>query len=442
MIRKLLFILCMIPLCLQAQKSISGTFSPAEDYKWFIVYKLKTTHQEYIDNGKIVDGKLQYTFKEDAPTGMYRLVYGMPQESENFDFIYSGTEDIIFVFDEKGSEFTTSKENKLNTSYFSSVNLVKREINEFYQSGQTNKEAFLAIFKTLQDTQDIFEKEAAGTIAYEFIKASRAYIPMKYEEPAEMVENIRKHYFDHVDFSNLQLQNSDFIADKISNYVFTALPLKEYTGEELIEAYKTNIDVVSKKIATVPVAYQKTLFTVLWEQMVVLENDAIAIYVADKYLISLAKQLNDAELVKKLETHKRLAFGEVAPEITWKKDTKTHKLSEQEGAENYIIVFWSSTCSHCLKEFPKLKAFVEGQEKGKFQVIAVGLEDERASWANETSFYPGFTHILGLGKWDNEIGNMYDVTSTPTFFVLDKDKRIIGKPYGVKELEEFFTTEE
>lgn len=441
MIRKLLFILCMIPLCVQAQKSISGTFSPAEEYKWFIIYKLKTTHQKYIDNGKIVDGKLAYTFKKDATKGMYRLVYGLPQEAKNFDFIYNGAEDISFVFDEKGSEFTDSKENKLYTSYFSSVNVIKKEINAFYQSEQNNSEAFLKIFETLQNTQNIFEKEAEGTIVYNFIKASRSYIPTAYETPEEMVKNIRKHYFDHVDFSNPILQNSDFIADKISNYVFTALPLKDYTGEELTEAYKQNIELVSKKIANVPTSYQKTLFNVLWEQMVVLENESIAIHIANTYLIPLATRLNDKELVKKLETHKRLAFGVVAPEITWTKNKKIKKLSELEGAENYIIVFWSSTCSHCLKEFPKLKAFVEKQEKDKLKVIAVGLEDDRASWANETSFYPNFIHILGLGKWDNEIGNTYDVTATPTFFILDKDKRIIGKPYDVKELEEFYKEE-
>jgi len=441
MIKKILFMLCMIPLCMQAQKTMSGTFSPAEDYKWFIIYQLKTTHQEYIDNGKIADGKLMYTFKPNAEKGMYRLVYGMPQESENFDFIYSGEEDITFVFDEKGSEFTLSKENKLNTSYFSSVNSVKRQINEFYQSGETNEAAFLAIFKTLNDTQEVFEKEAKGTIVENFIKASRAYTPTAYEAPAVMVDNIRKHYFDHVDFSNPHLQNSDFIADKMSNYVFTAMPLKDYTGKELVQEYKKNIATVAEKIKTVPVDYQKTLFNVLWEQMVVLENDEVAIHIGDMYLLPLAKKLNDTTLAKKLETYKRIAFGAVAPEITWVKDNKTHKLSEQEDAEHYIIVFWSSTCSHCLKEFPKLKSFVEAQGENKFKVIAIGLEDDRISWANETSFYPNFTHILGLGKWDNEIGNMYDVSSTPTFFVLNKDKRIIGKPYGVKELEEFFTEE-
>ncbi|MBC8755643.1 TlpA family protein disulfide reductase [Kordia sp. YSTF-M3] len=441
MIKKILFILCMIPLCMQAQKTMLGTFSPAEDFKWFIIYQLKTTHQAYVDNGKIVDGKLNYTFKPAAEKGMYRLVYGMPQESENFDFIYSGEEDISFVFDEKSVEFTVSKENKLNTSYFSSVNTVKRGINEFYQSGEADEKAFLAIFKTLSETQEIFEKEAQGTIVENFIKASRSYTPTAYEAPEVMVDNIKKHYFDHVDFSNPVLQNSDFIADKMSNYVFTALPLKEFTGKELTEEYKKNIAAISEKIKPVAVDYQKSLFNVLWEQMVVLENDEIAIHIADMYLTPLANQLNDSILATKLETHKRLAFGAVAPEFTWVKDNKTHKLSELKGAENYIVVFWSSTCSHCLKELPLLKDFVASQEKDTFKVIAIGLEDERASWANESSFYPDFIHVLALKKWDNEIGNMYDVSSTPTFFVLDKDKRIIGKPYGVKELEEFFTKE-
>lgn len=143
-------------------------------------------------------------------------------------------------------------------------------------------------------------------------------------------------------------------------------------------------------------------------------------------------------IVERVNVYERLAIGQKAPEISWTKDNKTYKLSELNSAENYIVVFWSSGCSHCLMEMPKLKTFVNSKEKGMLKVIAIGLEDERESWANESSFYPEFIHILGLDKWDNEIGNLYDVSSTPTFFVLDKDKRIIAKPYGVKELKEFY----
>ncbi|WP_298508819.1 TlpA disulfide reductase family protein [uncultured Kordia sp.] len=441
MIKKLLCILILIPMCMQAQKVMSGTFSPAEKFEWFIIYKLKTTHQAYIDNGKIVDGKLSYTFKPEVEKGMYRLVYGLPQESENFDFIYSGDEEIVFTFNEGILDFAVSKENKLHTSYFQNINEAKRLINSFYQSGSTNEAEFLEVFNTIKTLQETFEKEAAGTIAYEFIKASRTYMPTTYEKPQVMVNNIKKHYFDDVDFSNPVLQNSDFIADKMSNYVFTALPLKELTGEELTSEYKKNIATIVAKIKSVPNDYQKSLLNVLWEQMTVVENQEIAIHIGDEYLMPLAKELNDKVLVEKLAVYKRLAFGEVAPDFSWVKDNKTQKLSELDEAENYIIVFWSSTCSHCLEEMPKLKTFVNAQEKGKFKVIAIGLEDERASWADESSFYPDFIHVLGLQKWDNEIGNMYDVSATPTFFVLNKDKRIIGKPYGVKELIEFYTEE-
>lgn len=424
---------------MQAQQTMTGTFAPAENFKWFIIYKLKTTRQEYVANGKITEGKLNYTFEASAEKGMYRLVYGLPQEEKNFDFIYSGEEDIVFNFSDEQLDFTASKENQLHTSYFANINEAKRMINSYYQSGDTNKESFLEIFKSINTLQETFEKEAKGTIAYNFIKASRTYIPTSYETPQTMVSNIKKHYFDAVDFTNPVLQNSDFIAEKVSNYVFTALPMKEFTGAELVAEYKKNIATVVEKMQAVPADYKKTLLYVLWEQMVMVENQEIAIHIGNTYLKPIAKQLNDDVLVEKVNVYERLAIGQKAPEISWTKDNKTHKLSELDSAENYIIVFWSSGCSHCLMEMPKLKTFVNSKEKGTIKVIAIGLEDERENWANESSFYPEFIHILGLDKWDNEIGNLYDVTATPTFFVLDKDKRIIAKPYGVKELKEFYT---
>jgi len=45
--------------------------------------------------------------------------------------------------------------------------------------------------------------------------------------------------------------------------------------------------------------------------------------------------------------------------------------------------------------------------------------------------------VLGLGKWDNEIGNKYGVKETPTYFVLDKAKHIIDKPYDFEALKVF-----
>jgi len=48
--------------------------------------------------------------------------------------------------------------------------------------------------------------------------------------------------------------------------------------------------------------------------------------------------------------------------------------------------------------------------------------------------YPDFIHVLGLGKWDNPTSNAYGIESTPSFFLLDKDKKIIAKPYDAVAL--------
>jgi len=108
-------------------------------------------------------------------------------------------------------------------------------------------------------------------------------------------------------------------------------------------------------------------------------------------------------------------------------------------AQAYVVVFWSSTCSHCLNEIPKLQTYVKSMKEGKVKVIAVGLEDELSlsTWEKAIVKYPEFIHVLGLGKWSNEIGNSYNVTATPTYYILNSNKKIIAKPYNFEAFKKY-----
>ena len=164
-------------------------------------------------------------------------------------------------------------------------------------------------------------------------------------------------------------------------------------------------------------------------------------YLATSHLIPLAEELNDSYLVIKLTQFKNLSIGNVAPDILWETEKngikKQHHLSELAISENYILIFWSSACSHCLEQLPKLKTLVQSLNGTEYKVIAIGLEDNATKWENEILKYPEFTHILKLGKWENEVVKTYSLTSTPTYFVLDKDKRFIEKPESIEDLEAF-----
>ncbi len=442
--KRLLFIAFLIPSMLLAQHSIKGVFYPAEDFNFALLYKVNPTISDYISNAEIKeDGSFEFKLDSTATKGMYRLVYAVPQEDYNFDIMYNGKEDIELTFmSETGVEFKKSTVNKLLSSYTNSMSMVTQSIGNYYGKASKDTLALKAIFKTQKETQESFEKAAKGTMALDFIKANRPYIPSKVEDVKTYIKNLEKHYFDHVDFNNKILQSSNFLEEKMLNYVFGM----SANSKDELENYKRNIDVVYRHMKTAPKEVQRILLFDLWQQMSDLGFESISNYIAENYLMNVAVSLNDQDLLHALILYKNLSKGNIAPdfdvEVKEKGKLVTKKLTQLNVAENYILVFWSSGCSHCLEEIPQLRDFVNTLEKGKVKVVAVGLEDEPYSWKNLTYDFPNFIHVYGEGKWDNEIGDAYGVTSTPTYFILDKDKRILEKPSDFKSLVKYIQGEE
>ncbi|MCB4798440.1 TlpA family protein disulfide reductase [Neotamlana laminarinivorans] len=441
--KRTLLILLFLPSLLLAQHTIKGVFSPAEEFKATILYKVTPTISKYVASYELEeDGSFVLKLDSTATKGMYRLVYALPQEDYNFDIIYNGKEDIELTFNpETGVSFIKSTENKLLASYTNSMSLITQSLSNYFSSQSKDTTALKAIFKTQRETQVNFEKAAENTIAQHFIKANKPYIPKHAENVKTYISNLRKHYFDYIDFSNTILQSSNFLDEKMLNYVFG---MSDNTKSE-VENYKQNIREFCKAMNKVPLKTKRILLFDLWQQMVDLGLEPVANFISEDYLMDIAVKLNDQELLQSLILYKNLSNGSIAPDFTieLKTETKTtkQKLSELKLAEHYVIVFWSSTCSHCLDEVPQLHKFVKTLEKGKVKVIAVGLEDQIYGWKTLTYEYPEFIHVYGEGKWDNPIGDDYGVTATPTYFVLDQDKKIESKPENFEALKSFFSKE-
>ena len=143
--KKLLLILTIfVGLQSTAQHTISGTFSPAKDYKWLIAYRLKPGTQSYIADTAVKNGVFELKIPEKALPGTYRLVYAVPQEQFYFDVIYNGKEDITLAFDAaSGVSFFTSKENILFNTYFKEINDLEQQITDYFTSGNTDEAAFM-----------------------------------------------------------------------------------------------------------------------------------------------------------------------------------------------------------------------------------------------------------------------------------------------------------
>jgi thiol-disulfide isomerase/thioredoxin len=436
--KKILFaIVALLATNINAQHTISGTFSPAEDFTWLIAYRLKEGTQVYVADTKIDEGYFSLTIPEGKETGTYRIVYAVPQDEYNFDIIYNGKEDIVFNFDvDNGAYYEKSEENIVLNNYLTDLATTEKEIIDFYNSkDRSNKSKFDKITAKLKSVQESYEQKSNGLIAHNFITSNKPYIPEQLETVQDYVQHKKDTYFDALDFNNTILKSSNFLTDKATNYVFSALPLKEITKEEKEEIIIGNIEKLSSYTNTSSPKFKFQLYNNLWNYAVAYNYNKVSDYIYYSTLKDLAVETDNTEIKIAIEAHNRLRIGEIAPDITWKSEQTVKKLSELEDVTNYVLIFWSSTCGHCLKELPPLHK--ELKDNSNIRVIAVGLEDEIEHWETETAKLPGFEHAISLGKWDSTYAALYDIHATPTYYILDKDKKIIAKPKDDKAVVEF-----
>jgi len=218
------------------------------------------------------------------------------------------------------------------------------------------------------------------------------------------------------------------------NYVFTALPL-EQTGPETNEMHiQENVNTIVKKLDGINDAYQFSVLYTLWSQAAASRLNAVSDYTYNSFLKELAIKTENAQTILDIEVHNRLRIGAKAPDLEWSENDKAQKLSTHQEGENYLLVFWSSTCSHCLKELPALHKELGKNEKLK--VIAIGLEDNETNWTIESQKLPNFIHTIALGKWDSVYADLYNIQATPSYFLLDNEKRILAKPESDKDVVE------
>ncbi|MEO8773193.1 MAG: TlpA disulfide reductase family protein, partial [Gelidibacter sp.] len=366
-------------------------------------------------------------------SGIYKIVYGVPQEANNFDLIYSAKEDVVLSFSlTEGLEFNESNENKLWTSYTNSIEMINRAIGNFYSKESDDKAAFKDIFKTLDETQSAFELASKGNLALTFIIANKPYIPEAYEDVATYSKNLKDTYLKSVDFSNPLLQSSEFLTDRVMAYVFG---MSANANEDF---YKRQIDNLVNYIGADNAEIKRALLKAVWANMTHIEESNVANYITDTYLLELAVKANDLPLATQLNIYKNTAIGAeaidfpITLEVKGKKTTSS--LKKLNLANNYLLIFWNSGCSHCLEQLPEIRKTVDQINAKKVKVIAYATQGESIEWDKEILKYPNFIHVLDSGTPRRHVGSEYGVESTPTFFILDKNKKIIAKPDTLEEL--------
>ncbi|HWV28498.1 MAG TPA: TlpA disulfide reductase family protein, partial [Dyadobacter sp.] len=170
-------------------------------------------------------------------------------------------------------------------------------------------------------------------------------------------------------------------------------------------------------------------------------TEAVWVYMANKYYLSGEMGVSDdvkKRIAEKVATMKDLLVNKTFPALTLT-DPAGKKVSVQTIDANYtVLFFFAPTCGHCKEASPVLKAFYDKNKANGIKVMTISTEHNIEEWKSFVKTYHLEELINGYDALNQiDFNRKFDVVTTPTIYVLDKNKKIIARKMPVEQLEDF-----
>jgi peroxiredoxin len=169
-------------------------------------------------------------------------------------------------------------------------------------------------------------------------------------------------------------------------------------------------------------------------------NEEAMLAYSNKVDDKLKQNVAVKNFIQKLDSQKKLAIGQPAPEFTINSiDGSNIKLSDYRG--KYVLLdFWASWCTPCREENPNVvKAYQSFKDKN-FTILGISLDKDKTAWSNAIKA-DGLTwaHAGELNDFEGSTVRLYQVEAIPSSFLVDPSGKIIAKNLRGEELQSFLS---
>ncbi len=241
-------------------------------------------------------------------------------------------------------------------------------------------------------------------------------------------------YWKDVDFSDTALISSKTLSDKLVNYFYSFTDGDEQRFDSLSIA---GLSVVLGK-AKVNMKYYEYILEFALNGYTNMGRTQVVDYLLNYPMLFEGEiSMKEGQRLDSItEPYQRVKVGVKAPDYSGVTiDGKSFHLYGSQ-AKYSIVVFWSTDCEYCHDFLVQIRKNLDLKSDFELVTFALAENQDDVERAVKKMRLPGF-HFYDELRWEGKAFLDYHVSSTPTVFVLDKDKMIVCKPYDWKELKEW-----
>ena len=238
------------------------------------------------------------------------------------------------------------------------------------------------------------------------------------------------HFFDNIDFSDKRFVNSKVLFVSISDFIET------FGKPASTENYKKVIDKVMSHAKNDNSVYDycvnlfmRTFENSIWEDVLV--------HLIDNYYMKTNNGNPKLGLYYSRFSSriKALKPGVKSPNIILKDSSGQDINMHDIRAKAKMLVFYSSDCPHCIETIPSLVEIYNMYKSQGFEAIGIALDSSKDKWKEEIDkLNINWISISDLQGMASPIINTYNITSTPTIIILNKDNIIMTKPKNINDI--------
>jgi len=335
-------------------------------------------------------------------------------------------------------EFVNSKENNDFVQYFEDYKQRQKALfswhylKDKYQNYEVLKKQN-SILKNINEESNRIEKEDTNylnaldkeTYVSWFLPLKKLVsdMPIITRHKKEQIPNVIEQ-FRRIDFNNPKFKTSGLLKDLIDGHYLLLENSSQSLDSIYIQMNKSTdflLDNLTKNETLLNEAGDY-LFNYLEKRSLFKSSEYLAVQ-----LLSINGCVLEDKLANKLEAYRKLKLGNTAPDIIFSDRTKLSSIASAK-----LLVFGASWCSKCKEDALKLKAYYNSWKQKGVSVVYVSIDTDKTDFENTYSNVPWKTDCDFKG-WDSQVVKNYHVFATPTYFMLDKDLKIILRPKSVEQ---------